>query len=61
MNGKTGLELSGLTFLKEIKVRSNLEILTEYQRWARVDEQSILRDAIMGVYQLDTSSEIVRM
>ena len=61
MNGKTGLELSGLTFLKEVKVRSNLEVLTEYQRWARVDEQSILRDAIMGVYQLDTSSEIVRM
>jgi len=61
MNGKTGLEHSGLTSLKEIRVRPNLEILTEYQRWTRVDEQSILRDAIIGVYQLGTSSEIVRM
>jgi len=59
MNGKTGLEHSGLTSLKEIKVRPNLDILTEYQKWA--DDQSILGDAIRGVYQLDTSSEIVRM
>jgi len=59
MNGKTGLEHSGLTSLKEIKVRPNLDILTEYQKW--VDDQSILGDAIRGLYQLDTSSEIVRM
>jgi len=59
MNGKTGLEHSGLTSFKEIKVRPNLDILTEYQKW--VDDQSILGDAIRGLYQLDTSSEIVRM
>jgi len=59
MNGKTGLEYSGLTSSKEIKVHPNLDILTEYQKWVR--EQSILGDAIMGVYRLDTSSEIVQM
>jgi len=31
--------------------------LTEYQKW--VDEQSDLADAIMGMYQVDTSTEIV--
>jgi len=53
------LEHSGLTSLKEIKVRPKLDMLTEYLKW--VDEQSILGDAIIGVYQLDTSSEIVRI
>ena len=38
-----------------IKARPNLDILTEYQKWD--DEQSDLVDAIMGMYQLDTSSE----
>jgi len=61
MNGQTGLKHSGFTSLrlKEIKVRPNVDILTKYQKW--VDEQSISGDAIMGVYQLDTSSEIIRM
>jgi len=54
INGKTGLE--HLTFLSEIKARPNLDILTEYQKW--VDEQSDLVDAIMGMYQLDTSSDV---
>ena len=53
INGKTGLE--HLTSLEEIKARPNLHILTEYQKW--VDEQSDLVDAIMGMYQLDKSSE----
>jgi len=53
INGKTGLE--HLTSLEEIQARPNLDILTEYQKW--VDEQSDLADAIMGMYQLDTSSE----
>ena len=44
-----------LTSLEEIKARPNLHILTEYQKW--VDEQSDLVDAIMGMYQLDKSSE----
>jgi len=53
MNRKTGLE--HLSFLKEIKARpTNLDILTEYQKW--VDEQSNLPDAIMCMYQLETSS-----
>ena len=30
-------------------------ILSEYQKW--VDEQSDLADAIMGMYQVDTSPE----
>jgi len=55
INGKTGLD--HLTPLKEIKVRPNLDILTEYQKW--VDEQSDLVDAIMGMYQVDTSPENV--
>jgi ribosome assembly protein YihI (activator of Der GTPase) len=54
LNGKTGLE--HLTSLAEIKARPNLDILTEYQKW--VDEQSDLVDAIMGMYQLDTSSDV---
>jgi len=45
------------TPLKEIKARPNLDILTEYQKW--VDEQSDLVDAIMGMYQVDTSPENV--
>ena len=53
MNGKTGLD--HLTSLKEINARANLDILTEYQKW--VDEQSDLADAIMGMYQVDTSPE----
>jgi len=53
LNGKTGLEL--LSFLKKIKARPDLDILTEYQKW--VDEQSNLPDAIMGMYQLDASSK----
>jgi len=55
MNGKTGLD--HLTPLKEIKARPNLDILTEYQKW--VDKQSDLVDAIMGMYQVDTSPENV--
>jgi len=55
INGKTGLDY--LTPLKEIKARPNLDILTEYQKW--VDEQSDLLDAIMGMYQIDTSPENV--
>ena len=55
INGKTGLD--HLTPLKEIKVRPNLDILTEYQKW--VDKQSDLVDAIMGMYQVDTSPENV--
>jgi len=54
LNGKTGLE--HLTSLAEIKARPNLDILTEYQKW--VDEQSDLVDAIMGMYQLETSSDV---
>jgi len=46
MNGKTGLEHSGLTFFKEIEVRPNLHILIEYQLEKWVDEQSILGDAM---------------
>jgi len=40
MNGETGLEHSGLTSLKEIKMRPKLDILNEpeYQKW--FDEQS---------------------
>jgi len=53
INGKTGLD--HLTPLKEIKVRPNLDILTEYKKW--VDEQSDLVDAIMGMYQIDASPE----
>ena len=53
MNEKTGLD--HLTSLKEINARPNLGILTEYQKW--VDEQSDLADAIMGMYQVDTSPE----
>ena len=55
MNGKTGLD--HLTSLKKIHARPNLDILTEYQKW--VVEQSDLVDAIMGMYQLDTSPEKV--
>ena len=44
-----------LTSLAEIKARPNLAIFTEYQKW--VDEQSDLVDAIIGMYQFDTSSE----
>ena len=57
MNGKTGLD--HLTSLKEINARPNLDILTEYQKW--VDEQSDLADAIMGMYQVDTSPENVTL
>ena len=46
-----------LNSFKEINARSNLDILTEYQKW--VDEQSDLADAIMGMYQVDTSPENV--
>ena len=46
-----------LTPLKDIKVRPNLGILTECQKW--VYEQSDLVDAIMGMYQVDTSPENV--
>ena len=53
-SGKTGLE--HLTSLAEIKARPNLAIFTEYQK--SVDEQSDLVDAIMGMYQLDTSSHV---
>ena len=55
MNGKTALD--HLTSLKVINARPNLDILTEYQKW--VDEQSHLVDAIMGMYQVDTSPENV--
>jgi len=55
MNGKTVLD--HLTSLKKINARPNLDILTEYQKW--VDEQSNLADAIMGIYQVDTSPENV--
>ena len=55
INGKTGLD--HLTPLKEIKARHNLDILTEFQKWA--DEQSDLVDANMGMYQVDTSPENV--
>jgi len=63
MNRKTGLD--HLTSLKKIHARPNLDILTEYQeylficlfKW--VDEQSDLADAMMGMYQLDTSPEKV--
>jgi len=54
-NGKTRLD--HLTPLKEIKAPPNLDILTENQKW--VDEQSDLADAIMDMYQVDTSSENV--
>ena len=53
MNGKTGFD--HLTSFKEISARLNLHILTEYQKW--VNEQSDLADAIMGMYQVDTSPE----
>jgi len=53
LSGKTGLD--HLTTLKEIKARPNLDILTEYQKW--VDEQRDLVDAIICVYQVDTSPE----
>jgi len=53
MNGKT--VLVHLTSLKKINARPNLDILTEYQKW--VDEQNDLADAIMGMYQVDTSTE----
>ena len=43
--------------LKEITARPNLDQLTDYQKW--VDEQSDLADAIMGMYQVDTSPENV--
>ena len=46
-----------LTPLQKIKARPNLDILTEYQKW--LDEQSDLVDAIMGMYQVDTSPENV--
>jgi len=49
--------LDHLTPLKEIKARPNLGILTEYHKW--VDEKSDLVDAIMGMYQVDTSPENV--
>ena len=52
-SGKTGLD--HLTSLKEIKALPNLDILSEFQKW--VDEQSDLADAIMGMYQVDTSPE----
>jgi len=39
------------------EARPNLDIFTEYQKW--VDEQSDLTDAIMGMYQVDTSPENV--
>ena len=55
INGKTGLD--HLTPFKEIKARPNLDVLTEYQKW--VDEQSDLADAIMVVYQVDTSCLLV--
>ena len=55
INGKTGLD--HLTPLWKIKARPNLDILTEYQKW--LDEQSDLVDAIMGMYQVDTSPENV--
>jgi len=42
---------------KRLNARPNLDILTEYQKW--VDEQSDLADAIMGMYQVDTSPENV--
>ena len=57
MNGRTGLD--HLTSLKEINARINLDILTEYQKW--VDEQINLADAIMGMYQVDTSPENVHL
>jgi len=53
MNGKT--VLVHLTSLKKINARPNLDILTEYQKW--VDEQNDLADAIMSMYQVDTSTE----
>ena len=55
MNGKTGLD--HLTSLKEIKARPNLDQLTDYQKW--VDEPSDLAEAIMSIYQVDTSPENV--
>ena len=45
--------------LKEIKALPNLDILSEYQKW--VDEKSDLADAIMGMYQVDTSPENVHL
>ena len=55
INGKTGLD--HLTPLWKITARPNLDILTEYQKLR--DEQSDLVDAIMGMYQVDTSPENV--
>ena len=55
MNGKT--VLNHLKSLNEINARPNLDILMEYQKW--VVEQSDLTDAIMGMYQVDTSPENV--
>jgi len=57
MNGKTGLD--HLTSFKEIKALPNLDILSEYQKW--VDGHSDLVDAIMGMYQVDTSPENVHL
>jgi len=57
MNGKTGLD--HLTSLIEIKALPNLDILSEYQKW--VNEKSDLEDAILGMYQVDTSPENVRL
>ena len=56
-NVKTGLD--HLTSLKEIKALTNLDILSEYQKW--VDEPSDLVDAILGMYQVDTSPENVHL
>jgi len=53
MNGKFGLD--HLTSLKGIKARLHLGQLMEYQKW--VDEQSDLVDAIMSMYQVQTSPE----
>jgi len=55
MNVKNGLELKHLTSLKELKAHPNLDILTEYQKW--IDEHIDLADVIMGMCQLNTSSE----
>jgi len=45
--------LDHLTSLKEITAHPTLHKLTDYQRW--VDEQNDLADAIISMYQVDTS------
>ena len=53
------LDFYHLTSLKEIKALPNLDILSKYQKW--VHEPSDLVDAILGMYQVDTSPENVHL